>query len=177
MQGLIESQDLSEVPEHLALTQRTVEQAEREARRLMTSLNASKDSILTFQEQLRQTIEQFAKERRLEIEVRSESDLPIRSPVKVREQVQRVVLEALTNVTKHAPDSRVTVKLERQDGQAAVRIQDNGPGFEPGAAADQEGHFGLKVMQARAERIGGALTIESAPGRGTSITLCWLVQE
>jgi signal transduction histidine kinase len=140
-------------------------------------LQASKASRPTFQEQLWQAIEQFAEERQLKVNMRSETDMPIRNPPQTREQVQRVVLEALTNVTKHAPDSQVTVTLERQDGQGTVCIQDDGPGFRPGIAAGKPGHFGLKVMQARAERIGGALSIESAPGRGTSITLCWPVSK
>jgi len=177
VQGLIESHDLSEIPEHLALMQRTVEQAEHEARRLMTDLKASRTSRRTFQEQLWQAIEQFAEERQLEVTMRSETDRPIHNPPQVREQVQRVVLEALNNVTKHAPGSHVTVTLERQDGQATVRIQDDGPGFKLGIATGKQGHFGLKVMQARAERIGGSLSVESALGRGTSITLCWPVQD
>ena len=43
-------------------------------------------------------------------------------------------------------------------------------------ALDKQGHFGLKVMQARAERIGGTLDIQSSPGRGTAVTVCWPVQ-
>jgi signal transduction histidine kinase len=177
VQDLIASQHLSQVPEHLALTQRTVEQAEREAQRLMSSLHASKGSLLTFQEQLSQAIEQFAEECQLEVEVQLEPEVSIHDPPEVREQVRRIVLEALTNASKHAPGSRVTVSLERREGETAVCIADNGPGFEPSAVAGQRGHFGLKVMQARAERIGGALTVASTPGRGTSITLRWPVQE
>jgi signal transduction histidine kinase len=177
VQSMIERQDLSEVPEHLALTQHTIAQAESEMRRLMNSLQAGAENRLTLQAQLRHAIEQFAAERELEVEMRLETDPPIHDPPEVCEQVQRVVLEALNNVKKHAPGSQVTVTLERQDGQASVCVRDDGRGFRLDTAFDKQGHFGLKVMRARAERIGGVLDVQSAPGRGTAVTLRWPVQE
>jgi signal transduction histidine kinase len=171
--GLIEDEDLSGVPEHLTLMQRTVEQAGREARRMMASLQTSTHGHRTLKERVRQVVERFVEERGMEIELRVETGEPIREPLEVREQVVRVVREALTNVHKHARSSRATVTLEQHGGQAIVCVQDDGPGFDVNSSASEQHHFGLKVMKTRAERIGGELSVDSAPGQGTTVTLHW----
>ncbi len=177
VEGLIEDEDLSGVPRHLALMQRTVEQASQEARRLMAGLWARTHVRRPFKELLRQTVEIFVEERGMEIELRVETGQPIRVPSKVREQVMRVVREALSNVHKHAASSRVTVTLRRQGRQAIVRVQDDGVGFDVNYPASGQRHFGLKVMKTRAEWIGGELSVESAPGQGTTVTLRWPTAE
>jgi two-component system nitrate/nitrite sensor histidine kinase NarX len=177
VEGLIEDKDLSGVPEHLTLMQRTVEQASHEARRMMAGLQASTHARRTLGELLRQTVERFVEEWGMEIELRVETGQPIREPPQVREQVVRVVREALTNVHKHAASSRATVTLERHGGQTIVCIQDDGPGFDVNSPASGQHHFGLKVMKTRAEWIGGELSVESAPGQGTTVALRWPTAE
>jgi signal transduction histidine kinase len=85
----------------------------------------------------------------------------------------RVTQETLNNVGKHSGASRVTVSLEAENGSVHLRINDDGVGFDPASAAAllSEGHFGLAGMRERAEMVGGHLTIESAPGKGTSVAL------
>jgi signal transduction histidine kinase len=85
----------------------------------------------------------------------------------------RVTQETLNNVGKHAGASRVTVSLEAENGSVHLRINDDGVGFDPAAAAKllSEGHFGLAGMRERVEMVGGHLTIESAPGKGTSVAV------
>ncbi|MEE8392304.1 MAG: ATP-binding protein [Anaerolineae bacterium] len=88
----------------------------------------------------------------------------------------RVVLEALTNAYKHAKVRYATVTLERQDGQAVVCVRDDGLGFDANSPASGQHHFGLKVMQTRAKRISGELSVESALGQGTTVTLRWPIE-
>lgn len=78
-----------------------------------------------------------------------------------------IAREALTNASKHAGGSRVEVCLSRVEGQLLLRIQDQGPGFDPSALPDRG--YGLRNMAARAESIGGSLHVESAPGAGTRV--------
>jgi signal transduction histidine kinase len=76
-------------------------------------------------------------------------------------------LEALQNAVKHAPGAtRVRITL-RQSSLLTVEVRDDGPGFDP-RAAEARGS-GLRNMRDRIEAVGGTLTIESAPGRGTRI--------
>jgi signal transduction histidine kinase len=85
----------------------------------------------------------------------------------------RVTQETLNNVGKHAGASRVTVSLEAENGSVHLRINDDGVGFDPAVAVKllSEGHFGLAGMRERVEMVGGNLTIESAPGKGTSVAV------
>ena len=85
-------------------------------------------------------------------------------------QVLRIVQEALTNVRKHAGATQVNVEFSEKEGGLEVAVTDNGSGFDPLAIERGEWpHFGLQTMQERAEAIGGAIEIDSAPGRGTVV--------
>ena len=86
-------------------------------------------------------------------------------------QVLHIVQEALSNVRKHAGASAVTVEM-RRDAELAIAVRDDGRGFVPDALdRDDAAHVGLVIMRERARRIGARLDIESAPGRGTCVTL------
>lgn len=80
----------------------------------------------------------------------------------------RLAQEALNNTLKHAGASRVQVSLVQRNGSVALEITDDGQGFDPVAAA-KGGGFGLRGMQERVARLGGMLTVESSPGRGTRV--------
>ncbi|MCI0386787.1 sensor histidine kinase [Streptomyces sp. CNQ085] len=85
----------------------------------------------------------------------------------------RIAQSALSNVVRHAGATTAEVTLGHLGGHVAVEIADDGRGFDPGGlpAPDPEsGGFGLAVMRARAHALGGELTVESAPGRGTALT-------
>jgi signal transduction histidine kinase len=89
----------------------------------------------------------------------------------VRAILYRVALEALTNVSKHARASMVEVLLERRGVGVAVRIRDNGEGFDLPApdAPPEPGHIGLISMRERAEAAGGRFALVSEPGKGTTV--------
>jgi signal transduction histidine kinase len=89
----------------------------------------------------------------------------------VRAILYRVALEALTNVRKHARASTVEVLLERRGVGVALRVRDDGQGFELPApdAPPEAGHIGLVSMRERAEAAGGRFSLASEPGGGTTI--------
>lgn len=92
-------------------------------------------------------------------------------------QVLRVVQEAVTNALRHAGAGRITVALGAGDdgsggsGGLLARVTDDGKGFDPSARVLRARRLGLTSMQDRAEALGGTLTIDSAPGAGTTVTL------
>jgi signal transduction histidine kinase len=90
-----------------------------------------------------------------------------RLPAAVETAVYRIVQEALTNVTKHAGARRVSITLVRKEGSAVAVVEDDGRGIDPEAA--HEGALGLVGMRERVALVGGRLTIESAPGSGTTV--------
>ncbi|TML91318.1 MAG: GAF domain-containing sensor histidine kinase [Actinobacteria bacterium] len=89
-----------------------------------------------------------------------------RLPGEVETALYRIVQESLTNVVKHAQAAHVSVLLTRRGGSVAAVIEDDGRGFEPGEA---DGGFGLEGMRERIQLLDGTLTIESAPGGGTTL--------
>lgn len=89
----------------------------------------------------------------------------------VRDEIYRVASEAIRNACAHAKASGVTVELAYA-GDLRVRVTDDGLGLDPAVAAGgRAGHYGLVGMRERAARIGASLTIASAPGAGTEVTL------
>jgi signal transduction histidine kinase len=90
------------------------------------------------------------------------------------EQVLRIVREGLLNSQRHSQAEIVQLYLKVVQNEITLIIKDNGIGFEPSIPThDNRDHFGIKIMQARAERLGGKLAIKSAPAAGTEIELCW----
>ena len=85
----------------------------------------------------------------------------------------RVVQEALTNATKHAKASRVRIRIGRKDGQLCCSIEDDGKGFDMQVVQSdyKRRGLGLTGMQERLNAIGGTLSIDSAPGRGTKLLI------
>ncbi|MGO9885719.1 MAG: sensor histidine kinase, partial [Solirubrobacteraceae bacterium] len=82
--------------------------------------------------------------------------------------IYRIVQEALTNAVKHGDAQRAAVELVEHEHTLRVSVRDDGTGFEPTAATNG---FGLAGMRERVELLGGELTIESAPGSGTTIAV------
>jgi len=84
----------------------------------------------------------------------------------------RIAQQALTNVAQHAQAHSVTVLLENRGASVQLIVEDDGQGFDIERVMDarpHEGNLGLYGMQERAALLGGTLTVESTPGRGTSV--------
>ena len=90
-------------------------------------------------------------------------------PESVAAGLYRIAQEALANVVKHARTSQATIRLNLSSGDLCLEIEDHGLGFDPQAALNQRGHFGLASMAERARDLGWSLSIESRQGDGTRI--------
>lgn len=90
-------------------------------------------------------------------------------------QVFHIVQEALANVAKHSRARRADVWIEGHGGSSSFVIEDDGAGLPdaaaPAAAGASEAHFGLEIMQERAQRAGGRLEIRPRHGGGTCVRL------
>ncbi|MEV6594354.1 GAF domain-containing sensor histidine kinase [Streptomyces acidicola] len=92
-------------------------------------------------------------------------------PAAQEEAMLRVAQEALHNALRHSGAERVEVTLERRDSTAVLRVTDDGSGFQPATVRRAGRHLGLVSMRDRASGVGGRLTVESAPGKGTTIEM------
>jgi signal transduction histidine kinase len=92
----------------------------------------------------------------------------LRLPGAVETTLYRIVQETLTNIARHAQARSISVLLEKRADQVAVIVEDDGVGFDL-SATQNSSRLGLVGINERAELLGGRMTIESSPGRGTSI--------
>jgi two-component system nitrate/nitrite sensor histidine kinase NarX len=102
---------------------------------------------------------------------RLDTDLDREPPLSPRAEVQiiRVIQESLTNVRKHSGARTAVVRIASSPDATTIVIEDDGHGFDLGGTLMDRDGFGLHSMRERMELIGGTLTIDSAPGRGTRV--------
>jgi two-component system nitrate/nitrite sensor histidine kinase NarX len=160
--------------QELGHVRNAVEQAAREVRRSIASLQKIPRPRQPLQYQLTEVVDKFSMLGGPPVEVINRVQDSLFLPPEHVEQVQRVVQEMLVNVRRHAHAQRITVYLEKQDDKIIVTVKDDGRGFDPNAPSTNGGdHFGLNIMRARATRIGGRVEIDSIPGQGTQVSLTW----
>jgi signal transduction histidine kinase len=97
-------------------------------------------------------------------------DLP-KLPEKIVICFYRVAREAINNATVHSGAAWIDVALAEEQGRLALRIQDDGCGFDPDLIPS--GHLGISIMGERAEEIGATLLLQTSPGHGTLIGIAW----
>src|SRR5262249_39440419 len=118
---------------------------------------------------LRERAEAITTREGIEIRVHAPAErLPL--DARAEEEILRLVQEAMQNSVKHACASRIDIRLVESAGETGallIEISDDGTGFDPDIA--RPGHLGLRGMRERTEQIGGRLTIDSAPGRPTTV--------
>ena len=82
--------------------------------------------------------------------------------------VFRIVQESLVNVAKHSHATRVEVSMARTGAEMTLKVQDNGVGFSPGVAR-KPNSLGLVGLRERAQLLKGSVSVDSGPGRGTTV--------
>jgi len=163
--------DNPEMQEMISTTLETARRGLSETRRALKDLRAQPLEDLGLELALRQLIDSVAERAGFKTNVNVDSPLPYLAP-NVEQVFYRIAQETLENVSRHANAYMVLAELHEEDGKLTMLIQDDGRGFNMNDVKD-EGHFGLKGMHERALTIGAELTIESQPGRGTSVRLSW----
>jgi two-component system sensor histidine kinase DegS len=97
-----------------------------------------------------------------------------RLPEEVAITLFRIIQEALRNVWRHSGATSAEINIEWFDKSTRVTVSDNGQGFTlPDKVGDlaKFGKLGLAGMQERAQLVGGTLAVQSAPGKGTTLTV------
>jgi len=121
-------------------------------------------------------VERFRHDTGIEASLTSNMD-DVDVPPRVAQELARIVQEALVNVRKHAEARHVVVRLARADDQWRLSIDDDGRGFAFSGLLSQEDldrqRRGPVVIKERVRAIGGELSIESEPGRGSRLAIVW----
>jgi signal transduction histidine kinase len=140
-----------------------------ETRRAVTAMRASGDELVPLIARLGDAAGHIFAGTDVAVQV-TEAGLVRRYAPEVEAEVLRIATEALSNALKHAGCRAVVITCRYGRHGLAVWVRDDGRGFDPGAVPP-DGHFGLAGMRERAAAIGARLTVESAPGRGTTVRL------
>jgi signal transduction histidine kinase/ligand-binding sensor domain-containing protein len=91
----------------------------------------------------------------------------------VSDDVCRIALELMRNAYQHAHAQRIEVEMRYGDSMFRLRVRDDGRGIDPRTLREggRAGHWGLRGLRERAERIGAHLDLWSEPGNGTEVQL------
>lgn len=154
----------------IARTQRMVEKSVDIVHRFARELRPTVLDDLGLIPALHSFMNSFTKRTGLHIRLTAMAAVEQLNPAK-RTVLFRVAQEALTNVARHARASRVEVKMEKLRGRVSMKIKDDGKSFnvERTLHANDGKCLGLLGMRERLEMVGGSFTVESAPGKGTTI--------
>ena len=148
--------------------------AYKELRELISAFRLKIDER-GFQIALIETSEEFS--RRCNLQIHCHNDLPP-TLLSANEEIHvlRIIREALANIEKHAQASAVEIDaMLTETQQAIVRISDNGVGI--GDATSPENHYGLIIMEDRAQSLGGTIDIRNGDTGGTIIELIFMPEK
>jgi signal transduction histidine kinase len=170
--GLLERD--AESPEmirtHVADLKRIVSQVLDNLHALAVKLRPASLDHLGLVTALEQYIQEFNRQYHLDVQFETVGIDGSRLPVDIETALFRIVQESLTNVALHAQATQVDVLLNHRNGGLVLTVEDNGIGFDPNQPAD-EARLGLFGMRERVEMLSGKLIVESAPGKGTMISV------
>jgi signal transduction histidine kinase/PAS domain-containing protein len=153
--------------EHVTRAGELAREGLREARRSVRALRPQVLDQKNLSEALEDLLQRMTAGTNIRAEFSSRGE-PRRLPPEWEENLLRVGQEVLTNVLRHARASKFKAELVFDNGGVGLDLRDNGNGFDPARRHDG---FGLQGMRERVEGMGGRLSLESAKGQGTAISI------
>lgn len=91
-------------------------------------------------------------------------------PYEIERELYYSLREGVINAVRHSRASELRLSLGQDPGACRALLIDNGVGFDV-AAVEGGSHYGLRAMRERIERLGGCFSIQTAPGKGTHISM------
>ncbi len=168
--GSSENLESSIISECLARARELAKCGLEDARRMLLGLRPKSLEGANLVHALGELVERFSRDYGISCTLRAE-ERAREIPVETQDELYRVAQEALCNVRKHARATSASLSLRYGSGLVVLKIKDNGRGFA--TATDRaSGHgYGLSTMRERAQRLGGKIEIETAPGAGTEVKI------
>lgn len=155
----------------LRLARETAAENLAETRDIIRELSPSPLESAGIAESLRRLGERASATGGLSVTVVASASLEL--PTEVGIALYRIAQGTLSNVVRHSGAAHAQLELALRDGAAVLLVSDDGDGFEPATAPRHPGDdsFGLRAIRERVEQLDGQLDLDSAPGRGTRLTV------
>lgn len=154
-----------ELTHHLGQARALARSSLTEARRSVRALRPEQLEDASLPEAIGELVRTWSRQSTIRAELDTTGTVA-RAGADVETALFRVAQEALSNVAKHAGAGAVRLTLTYLDNALLLDVHDDGAGFDPAVRTDG---YGLIGMRARLARVDGTLTVESAPGYGTTI--------
>jgi signal transduction histidine kinase len=157
---------------HVEQARRTAQDNLAEARRFVRALAPPDLETGSLPSALSRLCTTTAEQSALAVRLHVDGDA-VTLPTPYEAAALRIAQSALANAVRHSGASKAEVTLSYLDSRVALDIVDDGAGFDPDTVAGATGGsgFGLAAMRARVDELGGTLSVESAPGRGTALAV------
>ena len=158
--------DTDSAESHLGQADELVRQAQKELNILIAEMRPAALEGKGLAGALREYVARWSEgaEVGADFQVRGERE----APLEVEQALFRVAQESLANVARHSGAEHAEVDLSYTADAVTLRISDDGRGFDPSRGSG--GGFGLQSMRERLVKLGGRITVDSAPGKGTRVT-------
>lgn len=162
--------DRATVESELQTIEEQVDKAITEIRNLLTETQSAEDlQAGSLERRLRQELEIFSARTGFKLDFRCAIGAQ-NLPREVERELYFTLREGILNAVRHSRATELHLSVRKTPKGCAASLRDNGVGFDP-ASTEGSSHYGLKSMSARIRKIGGEITVDSAPGKGTAITI------
>ncbi|GGO67661.1 two-component sensor histidine kinase [Microbacterium nanhaiense] len=159
--------------EHIRLARETAAANLAEARRFIRELTPPQLDDQTLGGALRRLARTQWSTQGLDVQVRVSDTVAL--PMHLQTALLRITQGAIANVIQHAEATTATVTIAVENDQLHFTVMDDGTGFDlqvpARGSAEKSDSFGLQATAERVQQLGGKLTIDTAPGRGTTLTV------
>jgi len=170
----------ADLPEAVDEVLEILKPAIRDARSLMFQLSPPLLYVMGLEAAVESLAEQAQEQHGL-VTTFSDDEQPKPLGEDLRVLLFRAVRELLINVIKHSRASTARIRMRRDNGCIRIDVEDDGVGFSPAGENEDplvgKSGFGLFSIRERLQHLGGRLEIDSAPGRGSRITLTAKLQD
>jgi signal transduction histidine kinase len=99
------------------------------------------------------------------------ADVDNKLSMQAKINLYRVLQEAIANIVRHSGATSARITISQSENGVQAIIEDNGKGFVQGSSQSGRQGFGLKSMTERMNLVGGTISFDSSPGKGTTIQI------
>ena len=157
-----------ELSHELELMEQSTRRSMEEIRRFLAGKDSQDFTPGTLIEKLKEEMKFLRDGLGLHIVLESDPD-DLALPSEVEQEIYYALREGLRNIARHAHASTVDILLKQVGTEIHGSLKDDGVGFDL-SSAKNSASFGLGVMDERIRKLGGSLSIETSPGKGTTIS-------